>query len=68
MLAETAYGPVSQVEGFEATEEKEAADAPIVDDISKKIGDDFVGAQKNLPDVIVVGGDGGGSAPSGPDN
>lgn len=68
VLAETEFGPVSQVEGFEATAEKEAADAPIVDDIAKKIGDDFVESQKNLPDVIVVGGDGGGSGPSGPDN
>jgi hypothetical protein len=68
VLAQTEFGSVSQVEGFEATPEKEAADAQVVDDIAKKIGDDFVGAQKDLPDVIVVGGNGGGSAPTGPDN
>lgn len=68
VLAQTEFGSVSQVEGFEATPEKEAADAQVVDDIAKKIGDDFVGAQQNLPDVIVVGGNGGGPAPTGPDN
>ena len=62
VLAQTPYGSVSQVEGFEATPEKVASDAKVVEDIANKIGDDFVGAQKNLPDVIVVGGDGGGGS------
>jgi hypothetical protein len=69
VVAQTDYGTVHQVEGFTPSAEKIQQDAQTVDDISKKIGDDFVGAQKDLPDVIVVGGSGGGgSGPSGPDN
>ena len=68
VVAQTDYGTVHQVEGFVPTEEKVQQDAQVVEDISNKIGDDFVGSQKNLPDVIVVGGNGGGSGPKGPDN
>ncbi len=48
------------------TKEKEEEDTQIVEENPEQIGDNYIKAQQNLPDVIVVGGEGGGSAPAPP--
>jgi hypothetical protein len=60
----TAYGDVHKVEGFAPSAQKVASDTAIVNQQAQKTGKDYVGSQKDLPDVIVVGGSGGG--PSNP--
>jgi sporulation related protein len=64
LVAKTQYGDVHQVSGFQATPQKVASDTALVNQEGKKTGQDYVGSQKNLPDVIVVGGSGGGSTSS----
>ena len=49
---------------FKASKEKEQK-TPSGRRKPEQVGDDYIKAQQNLPDVIVVGGDGGGSAPTG---
>ncbi len=49
---------------FEASQQKEEEDTKIVAENPEQVGDDYIKAQQNLPDVIVVGGEGGGSAPA----
>ncbi|HEY6730335.1 MAG TPA: hypothetical protein VI039_04835 [Solirubrobacterales bacterium] len=60
----TANGDVHQITNFKASKEKEAEDTRIVEENPEQVGEDYITAQQNLPDVIVVGGDGGGSAPA----
>ncbi len=60
----TANGDVHEVINFKASKEKEAEDTRIVEENPEQVGEDYITAQQNLPDVIVVGGDGGGSAPA----
>jgi len=59
VIAATANGPVHQVTGFKASEEKAAADTQLVEENPEQKGEDYIRAQQNLPDVIVVGGDAG---------
>ena len=63
-VTHTDNGDVHQITDFEASEEKEAEDTRIVAENPEQVGDDYIKAQQNLPDVIVVGGEGGGSAPA----
>ncbi|MET0559640.1 MAG: hypothetical protein ABW065_13390 [Solirubrobacterales bacterium] len=63
VVAKTANGDVHQVTGFKATEEKTAEDTKLVEENPEQTGDNYIKAQQNLPDVIVVGGSGG-SAPA----
>jgi hypothetical protein len=63
VVATTANGPVHSVTGFEASEEKEAEDTKLVEENPAQVGEDYITAQQNLPDVVVVGGDPG-SAPA----
>ena len=65
LVAKTQYGDVHQVSGFQATPQKVASDTALVNQEGKKTGQDYVGSQKDLPDVIVVGGSGGGSSTPG---
>ena len=44
---------------FEASKQKEEEDTQIVAENPEQTGDDYIKAQQNLPDVIVVGGEGG---------
>ncbi|HEU4739562.1 MAG TPA: hypothetical protein VFS54_10840 [Solirubrobacterales bacterium] len=60
----TANGDVHEVTNFKASKEKEEEDTRIVEENPEQVGEDYITAQQNLPDVIVVGGDGGGSAPA----
>ncbi|HET9197234.1 MAG TPA: hypothetical protein VFN92_03135 [Solirubrobacterales bacterium] len=65
-VTQTANGDVHEVTNFEASAEKEAEDTRIVEENPEQVGEDYIKAQQNLPDVIVVGGDGGGApAPTG---
>lgn len=62
----TANGDVHEVTNFKASEDKVAEDTRIVEENPEQVGEDYITAQQNLPDVIVVGGDGGSApAPSG---
>src|SRR3954470_1955997 len=64
LVDKTAYGDVHKVEGFTPSASKIASDTALVNEESQKTGKNYVDSQKDLPDVIVVGGSGGG--PSGP--
>jgi hypothetical protein len=65
LVDKTAYGDVHKVEGFTPSAQKVASDTALVNEQSKKTGQNYVDSQKDLPDVIVVGGNGGGSTPTG---
>lgn len=69
LVDKTAYGDVHKVEGFTASPQKVASDTALVNQQSQKTGKNYVDSQKSLPDVIVVGGSGGGSSnPAGQGN
>ena len=69
LVDKTTYGDVHKVEGFTPSAQKVASDTALVNQQSQKTGQDYVDSQKNLPDVIVVGGSGGGSSsPAGQGN
>jgi hypothetical protein len=62
-VTKTANGDLHEVTQFKASPEKEAEDTKLVEENPEQVGDDYIKAQQNLPDVIVVGGDPG-SAPA----
>jgi hypothetical protein len=64
VVAHTSNGDVHEVSNFSASKEKEEADTQIVAENPEQTGENYIKAQQNLPDVIVVGGEGGGSAPA----
>jgi hypothetical protein len=69
LVDKTAYGDVHKVEGFTPSAQKVASDTAIVNQEAQKTGKNYVDSQKDLPDVIVVGGNGGGSSnPAGQGN
>jgi hypothetical protein len=57
VVAETDNGAVHQVAGFKPSAEKEKEDTKLVEENPEQTGSDYIKAQQNLPDVIVVGGD-----------
>jgi hypothetical protein len=63
VVATTKNGPVHEVTNFKASAEKEAEDTRLVEENPAQVGEDYIKAQQNLPDVVVVGGDPG-SAPA----
>lgn len=63
VVAHTENGDVHEVANFNASQEKEAEDTKLVEENPEQTGENYIKAQQNLPDVIVVGGEGG-SAPS----
>jgi hypothetical protein len=63
VVAHTANGDVHEVTDFHASQEKEAEDTKLVEENPEQTGENYIKAQQNLPDVIVVGGEGG-SAPA----
>lgn len=63
VVAKTDNGTVHQVTGYEPTKEKEEADTKLVEENPEQAGENYIKAQQNLPDVVVVGGEGG-SAPA----
>jgi hypothetical protein len=62
LVSKTAYGDVHKVSGFAPSAQKVASDTAAVNAEAQKTGKDYVDSQKSLPDVIVVGGTGGGSS------
>jgi hypothetical protein len=63
VVAHTSNGDVHEVTNFHASKQKEAEDTHLVEENPEQTGENYIKAQQNLPDVIVVGGSGG-SAPS----
>lgn len=57
VIAETDNGTVHQVTGFKPTKQKTEEDTRLVQENPEQAGDDYIRAQQNLPDVVVVGGD-----------
>jgi hypothetical protein len=64
VLAKTKNGTVHQVTGFHASKQQEETDTKLVEENPEQTGENYIKAQQNLPDVIVVGGEGG-STPAG---
>jgi len=64
VVAHTDNGDVHEVTHFKASEEKEAEDTKLVEENPEQTGENYIKAQQNLPDVIVVGGEGSGAAPA----
>jgi membrane protein involved in colicin uptake len=64
VVAHTENGDVHEVTDFHASEKKEAEDTHLVEENPEQTGENYIKAQQNLPDVIVVGGEGGGNAPT----
>jgi hypothetical protein len=64
VVAHTANGDVHEVTDFHASQQKESEDTKLVEENPEQTGENYIKAQQNLPDVIVVGGEGGGSAPA----
>jgi len=63
VVAHTENGDIHEVANFNASQEKEAEDTKLVEENPEQTGENYIKAQQNLPDVIVVGGEGG-SAPA----
>jgi hypothetical protein len=63
VVAKTKNGTVHQVTGFVPSKQKTEEDTKIVAENPEQTGENYVKAQQNLPDVIVVGGNPG-AAPS----
>jgi hypothetical protein len=61
VLAKTKNGTVHQVTGYEPTKATEEADTKLVEENPEQTGENYIKAQQNLPDVVVVGGEGTGS-------
>jgi hypothetical protein len=57
VVAQTSNGTVHQVTGFKATQKKVKEDTKLVESNPEQTGENYIKAQQNLPDVIVVGGD-----------
>ncbi|MGE0066845.1 MAG: hypothetical protein AB7T48_05775 [Solirubrobacterales bacterium] len=65
-VEQTDNGEVHKVTDFKASKAKEETDTQLVEENPEQVGDDYIKAQQNLPDVIVVGEDAqGGPAPGG---
>jgi hypothetical protein len=64
VVAHTSNGDVHSVTDFHASKQKEEEDTQIVAENPEQTGENYIKAQQNLPDVIVVGGEGGSTAPA----
>jgi hypothetical protein len=59
VVAKSAYGDVHQVAGYQASEQTEEEGKHLVENNVEQTGANYIQAQTNLPDVVVVGGDPG---------
>ena len=64
VVAHTSNGDVHEVTNFKASQDKVEEDTKAVEENPEQTGENYIKAQQNLPDVIVVGGEGGGTAPA----
>lgn len=64
VLNKTKNGTVHQVSGYKANKATEEADTKLVEENPEQTGENYIKAQQNLPDVVVVGSEGGGSEES----
>jgi hypothetical protein len=64
VVAHTSNGDVHEITNFKASKQKEEEDTQIVAENPEQTGENYIKAQQNLPDVIVVGGEGGSTAPA----
>jgi hypothetical protein len=65
VVARTRYGVAHQISGFKPTTAKVNSDRKLVQNINNSIGKNYLQAQRNLPDTIVVPtGTPGSSSPS----
>jgi hypothetical protein len=64
IVAQGAFGVAHKVTGFRPTPQKIASDKQVVQRINTQVGRNYVNAEKNLPDTIVVTGNGNNSADS----
>lgn len=64
VLNKTKNGTVHQVTGYKPTKATEEADTKLVEENPEQTGENYIKAQQNLPDVVVVGGEGSGSEES----
>jgi hypothetical protein len=65
VVAKTSNGEVHQVAGYKPPQKKVEEDTRLVEENPEQVGSDYIKAQQNIPDVVVVGGDPG-SAPAAP--
>jgi len=65
VLSKTKNGTVHQVTGFEPTKASEEADTKLVEENPEQTGKNYIKAQQNLPDVVVVGEEGSDGATPG---
>ncbi len=63
VVAQTKNGDVHQVTGYKAPPKKVEEDTKIVEENPEQTGENYIKAQQNLPDVVVVGGEGESGAP-----
>jgi hypothetical protein len=66
VVAKTSNGEVHQVTGYKPPQKKVEEDTRLVEENPEQVGSDYIKAQQNIPDVVVVGGDPG-SAPAAPE-
>lgn len=59
VLAHTKNGTVHQVTGYKATPKQTEEDTKLVEENPAQTGENYIKAQQNLPDVVVVGGEPG---------
>ncbi len=59
VLTKTKNGTVHEVTGYEPTKATEEADTKLVEENPEQTGENYIKAQQNLPDVVVVGGEEG---------
>ncbi len=64
VVAKTQNGTVHQVTGYKAPPKKVEEDTKIVEENPEQTGENYIKAQQNLPDVVVVGGEGTGTEES----
>lgn len=65
VVAKTSNGEVHQVLGYKPPEKKVEEDTRLVEENPEQVGSNYIKAQQNIPDVVVVGGDPS-SAPAAP--
>jgi hypothetical protein len=65
VLARNSFGAAHQIAGFSPSAAQRQRDAQVVNRINHDVGKSYVNAQRNLPDAIVVGGNGGGGGSGG---